>query len=137
MSAALSPSAASALLSVLSCVCCEMLPGASNVADVADAESACELNELCALALAGSADVVGALNKPAARAVESPDSVAADGVNDSWGRAEAEACSDVALPAGDPGVCCVDCCPSSPSFRFTTLVTDTIHLHSAAATLNA
>jgi hypothetical protein len=157
MSAALSPSAASALLRVLSWVCCETLPGAAGVADVVDAESACELNELCALvldalapelaappdcnvvdvALAGSADVVGALNKPAACAVESPDWVTADGVNESCGSTETEACCDVALLAGDACVCCAGCCPSNPSFRFTTLVTDTIHLHSAAATVNA
>jgi hypothetical protein len=97
-------------------------PPACNVVDVA---------------FAGSPDVVGALNRPAACAVESPDSLAADGVNESWGSAETEACSDVALLAADPCVCCADGCPSNPSFRFTTLVTDTIHLHSAAATVNA
>jgi|SRR5579871_1425886 len=149
MSAAVRPSAASALLRVLSWSCCETLPGATEVAAAVDPESSCELDALCALAFdvldpefadppdGNVSAVFGALNKPAACAVESADSVTGEGVNESWGNAEAAACGDPAFLLADLCVCCVDGWPSNPSFRFTTLVTDTIHLLAAVLTVDA
>jgi hypothetical protein len=51
MSAALRPSAASALLSVLSCVCCATLPGAAEFKAVEVVGASCELDAVCALVL--------------------------------------------------------------------------------------
>jgi hypothetical protein len=102
--------------------------------------SAVVLVVLCALAevegeIEGSADVFGALNRPAACAVEADDSVWAEGVKLSCGNAEVEAAAsrEVAVAPLDDEVCvcCVDCWLSEPAFKPTMLATDMIHLHVA------
>jgi hypothetical protein len=96
MSVALSPIAASALLSDWSCVCCEALP-AAEAAGADPVEVSGTLSVLCALPapeaalvvvdcvaesveLDGSEGVLVAVNNPATLAVESADSARDDGV---------------------------------------------------------
>ena len=69
MSAALSPSAASALLRVSSCVCCATLPAAVEVDAESEAESADELDEdveveASAVDAVDAADAVDAVAAP-------------------------------------------------------------------------
>jgi hypothetical protein len=63
MSAALSPSAASALLRVSSCVCCATLPAAVEVDAESEAESADEVDEDVELE-ASAVDAVDAVAPP-------------------------------------------------------------------------
>jgi hypothetical protein len=194
ISAELSPSAASALLSVSSSVCWVTLlevDAAESGVDVAfevfvaeDADAACDVGAFCALApdppvpldvpfderelvllpawelldefegaaisavlfvvvcaldeveVDGSAEVFGALNSPAACAVDADDTVWDEGVKLSCGKAEVGVATSREVPAAllDDEVCTcwVDCWLSGPAFKLAMLERDMIHLHVAA-----
>jgi hypothetical protein len=84
----------------------------------------------------GRAELFGALNRPAACAVEAEDTVCDEGVKLSCGSAEVDVATSRELPVvlfdDEVWVCCVDCWLSEPALRFTTLATDMIHLRVAA-----
>jgi hypothetical protein len=99
------------------------------------------LDALCAFVgvdVDGRAELFGALNRPAACAVELADTVCDEGVKLSCGSAEVDIATGRELPAvlfdDEVCVCCVDGWGwlSEPALRFTTLATDMIHLRVAA-----